>query len=585
MILHEYGEWHEPERAPFTVEDVIRAIQEVMLRASVSFDQALRMLLRQGLPLNAFLQVNGLDRIIGDLIEKLENLKERDRESHDLERWLRAESDDLRRMADEVERDLQDDAPAQDTFRQIRRSGETRHRAVPLADLQRLLRLGWRLAEAGSRPRGGGPMADRLEHYGDRLQRLRPLEAFHEREKFRGTQPVDASDARRLEERFQAIDRLKEELREALENGNLLHIDAERVRELLGREASEAFGQKRDELLARFDEALEKTGQVTQEDGIYKLTPAAARKLGSAFLTQVFSLLKTDGMGKHAATEGGSEGSTESVRTRPWEFGDSLAHLDLPSSMVNALVREGAGLPIRMRADDFEVHQTVGMARTALAVLIDMSGSMERMGRFYNAKKVALALDALVRAQFPEDRVFFIGFGTFARQYKVGDILSLAPFPVTMFGAHVRLTVDFDALSDATRRRGIPRYFTNTQKALELARRLLSREESANRHVILITDGVPTAYYLGPRLKLTYPPEHQTFHETLREVRACTDAGITINTFMLTSDWEFDYHGEREFVEKMVAINGGRMFYPSPDSLTKYVLVDYIHHKKQMFAL
>ena len=27
MIIHEYGEWHEPEKPPFTVEDVIRAIR------------------------------------------------------------------------------------------------------------------------------------------------------------------------------------------------------------------------------------------------------------------------------------------------------------------------------------------------------------------------------------------------------------------------------------------------------------------------------------------------------------------------------------------------------------------------------
>ncbi len=577
MIFHEYSEWHEPEKPPFTVEDVIRAIQEAMLRHHVSFDEAMRLLMRQGLPLNSFPQVNGLDALIEKLLKKLDDLKASERKRFDLNGMVGRERQALANLGAQIERELarRGEKSALEAFKRLR-SGKRP------GDTYRFVQLQWDLEKrqrAGSDKAGNG-----LEDFGDRLRKLGPIEAFAERENFTGSLPLDLDGARRLAGRFEAIDQLAQDLRDALENGDLLKVDADTVRQMLGQEAGEEFDQKRQELMDQFNKALEQTGLVDTEDGIYKLTPAAARKLGTAFLAQLFSMLKSDGMGKHSAVHTG-EGQIESVKTRPYQFGDSLAHLDLPSSLINALVREGAGTPIKVKASDFEVHETVGTARTAITVLIDMSGSMARQGRFYNAKKVALALDALLRSQYPEDKLYFVGFATFAKQYKVGDIMELAPYPVTHFGASIQLAVDFEHVTDPAKKRSLPQYFTNTQKGLELARRLLTREESANRHIILITDGVPTAYYLGPRLKLTYPPSNETFHETLREVRACTDAGITINTFMMTSEWEFDYHGEREFVNKMVAINGGRLFYPSPDSLTQYVLVDYLQHKKQLFGL
>lgn len=580
MIVHEYSEWHEPEKPPFTMEDVVKAIQDLMMRAHVTLDDAMRMLLRRGIPMNAFLQVNGLEELIEKLIHELEALKQADRERFDLNDLLGRERRTLGRLGDAIERDLQRDQSGLDAFRKQRRAVDRSGQGAE-GNLYHLLDLQWRLSRAGGSGRKAG---DRLEEYADRAGRLLPIEQFQYHERFTGQESLDTARARRLYERFEAIDKLEADLREALDNGDLLRIDAEQVREFLGRELGDAFDEKREELLGRFNEALEQTGMVDTEDGLYKLTPAAARKLGTAFLQEVFALLKSDGLGKHTAAFTG-QGQVESVRTRPYEFGDSLAHLDLPSSLINALIREGGGLPIRMRSSDFEVHETIGTTRAAVAVVIDMSGSMARYGRFYNAKKVALALDALVRTQFPEDRVQFVGFATFAKQYRVGDIPALSPKPITHAGSAVQLAVDFDALTDPGRKRAIPQYFTNTQKGLEIARRLLMREETANRHVILITDGVPTAYYLGPRLKLTYPPTHETFHETLREVRACTDAGITINTFMMTSEWEFDYHGERSFVDQMVKINGGRLFYPSPDSLTQYVLVDYLKERKKLFEL
>jgi uncharacterized protein with von Willebrand factor type A (vWA) domain len=273
------------------------------------------------------------------------------------------------------------------------------------------------------------------------------------------------------------------------------------------------------------------------------------------------------------------------VRTRPFEYGDSVTQLDLPASFVNALVRQGSCLPIRMKTEDMEIIETKGVAKTAIVVMIDMSGSMTRFGRFYNAKKVAMALDAIIRNQFPEDRVHFVGFATFARRYHVGDLLHLKPKPVIFAGSFSNMRIDMSRPDAREKNPHIPEYFTNLQKGLELSRLLLLNEDSTNKHIVCISDGAPTAYYDGKYLCLTYPPNENTYQGTLREVAACTEEGIVINTFMLGNDYDFGYFGEDRFIDRMLKLNKGRIFYPEPEKLTQYVLVDYLNKKKKIIEV
>ena len=148
------------------------------------------------------------------------------------------------------------------------------------------------------------------------------------------------------------------------------------------------------------------------------------------------------------------------------------------------------------------------------------------------------------------------------------------------------MRVDFNRVRDPERDlRHVPRYFTNLQKGLELARRILSAEAGRNKEIILITDGAPTAYYEGQYLNLTYPPEEKTFNATLREARACSEAGVVINTFMLGSDYDTGYYGEAGFMDRMLRINKGRLFHPQPESLTQYVLIDYVANKRKLIEI
>lgn len=575
MIIHRYSEYHEPEKPPFTVEDVIKAVTDLMMRASMSFQEALQHLMRQGMPFRSFLQINGLDELIDKLIGQLNDLKAQDEKRYDVNGLVDTKKRDLDRMQDELSKLLRG-MGAQDAEKALRQMLKDKN-------LYQLHKLKWALAR-----RVGERQADKLESQLEKLIRamepLMGLQDLADGHDFSGQEPINLPQAGRLKERFDAIDRLIEELKKALENGDLESINQQVLEQMLGQAAAQEFGDKKDEIMSQFEQAMEGTGMVERdEDGLWKLTPGAARKLGEYFLQSVFSLLRSDGVGKHAATRAG-EGAVEMVSTRPLEYGDSVTHVDMSGTFMNALIREGPGLPIRVRHDDFMVHETKGAARSAIVMMLDMSGSMARFGRFYNARKIALALDALIRSQYPDDRLYFVGFYTMARQYKIGDILTLNPKPVTFAGSTVRLKVDMSR-PDALKGRRVPEYFTNIQKGLELSRLLLAHEDTQNKSIIMISDGAPTAYYEGQFLNLTYPPDEKTFGVTLREVEKCTQDGIVISTFMMANDWDFGYYGEGEFLSRMVKLNQGRVFYPKPDSLTQYVMVDFLHEKRKLLQI
>ena len=65
----------------------------------------------------------------------------------------------------------------------------------------------------------------------------------------------------------------------------------------------------------------------------------------------------------------------------------------------------------------------------------------------------------------------------------------------------------------------IPPHFTNIQHGLQMARKFLAVQDTPNRQVMLITDGLPTAHFEGEMLYLLYPPQRSTEEATLREGR------------------------------------------------------------------
>ncbi|VAX21074.1 hypothetical protein MNBD_NITROSPINAE02-492 [hydrothermal vent metagenome] len=574
MIIHRYSQWEEPEKPPFTLEEVIRAASDIMLRYHVDFNEALRHMISQGLSINQFLRDEQMDNILDSYIDRVKRMKDDLHDTYNLEDDLRARRRSLASLTSEARGQLDNNDDIDKAMRQAARNRS-------LADFYVVK---WRIRN-DDRLKDNRKLAEYLERAAILAEFLERGEAFDNKygKRFHGEKPPgDGEVSKALFGKYLAMEELEAQLVEARERGNLFGVDDEKLRAVMGEEEYQKFTRAREEMMERLKEAFEETGQVEEEDGIFKLTPAAARKVGERALRIVFSEIKMDGFGAHVAQKEG-DGIVEKQSSRPYEYGDSITHLDLPASMINSLIREGTGFPIKLKTEDMEVHPTHGAAKTSVVVMIDMSGSMSRFGRFYNAKKVALALDAITRAHYPEDSLNFVGFATFARRIVVGEILGLAPEPITFMGGGVNMRVDLTRIEDNKKELPhVPRYFTNMQKGLAISRRILTSEPGTNKEIILITDGAPTAYHEGQYLHLNYPPQESGYKATLREVRALTDDKITINTFLLGSDWDTGYFGEAEFIQRMLNINRGRLFHPAPDSLTQYVLTDYVANKKKL---
>src|SRR5205807_2785238 len=238
----------------------------------------------------------------------------------------------------------------------------------------------------------------------------------------------------------------------------------------------------------------------------------------SRLLTEIFSALQASRSGRHQGPVVG-DGAIEMQRTKSYEFGDSVTHMDIPASMLNALLRNGPGLPVHLRPDDIEIHRTRNNPKCATAVLLDMSGSMRYQGLYINVKRMGLALDGLIRSEYPGDFLQFIEMYTFAKPRHVSEIAALMPKPVTIYDPVVNLWADMSD-PDITEIQ-IPPHFTNIQHGLQLARRFLTAQDTPNRQAMLITDGLPTAHFEGEKLFLKYPPHPSTEDATLREAQLC----------------------------------------------------------------
>jgi uncharacterized protein with von Willebrand factor type A (vWA) domain len=241
-----------------------------------------------------------------------------------------------------------------------------------------------------------------------------------------------------------------------------------------------------------------------------------------------------------------------------------------------------ASLPLRIRLDDFEVHQTEGRADCATVLLIDQSGSMMRYGRFYQAKRVALGLQAMLSAKFPQDTLDFVGFYTLADRIHARDLPLVMPKPVSIRDYEVRLRAP---LEQARANPGkLPLHFTNLQLGLREARRILQRSGAANKQIFIITDGQPTAH-VQPEpntgedwLYLLYPPTQETRDITLTEAVKCQQAGIRLASFALIEDyWGMDWVG---FIEQLTRLTRGVAYYNTGEDLASTVIESYLSGKK-----
>jgi uncharacterized protein with von Willebrand factor type A (vWA) domain len=233
-----------------------------------------------------------------------------------------------------------------------------------------------------------------------------------------------------------------------------------------------------------------------------------------------------------------------------------------------------------MKSEDIVIHKTRNNPKCASVVLLDMSGSMRYEAMYVNVKRMGLALDGLIRTEYPGDYLQFVEMYTFARLRHISEVAALLPKPVTIFDPWLHLVAD---MSDPdTTESVIPPHFTNIQHGLQIARQLLSVQDTPNRQVMLITDGLPTAHFEGSKLHLIYPPNVRTEEATLREALLCSRDDITINIFLLAS-WNQTPEDVR-FAYKVAESTRGRVFFTAGRELDRYVIWDYVARRKQIIS-
>ncbi|HEY5403347.1 MAG TPA: VWA domain-containing protein [Pyrinomonadaceae bacterium] len=261
-----------------------------------------------------------------------------------------------------------------------------------------------------------------------------------------------------------------------------------------------------------------------------------------------------------------STGVEAAAASKRYEFGDTI-NLDVNATLLSAIKREGLSVPLNLEYQDLYVHQCDYQSSCATVVMLDCSHSMILYGedRFTPAKKVALAMAHLIRTQYPGDSLKVVLFHDSAEELPLGKLATTQVGP----------------------------YHTNTAEGLRLSRRLLQAQRKEMKQIVMVTDGKPTACYIGDSFQPSAAktkasdttPKRRLYKnsmggdpfvmtETFKEVQACRKAGIMINTFMLASDYYLV-----DFVKQMSAMTNGKAYFANPGNLSQFVLIDFLRRR------
>ncbi len=391
-----------------------------------------------------------------------------------------------------------------------------------------------------------------------------------------------------------ALQALRDAIREALKNSGLL--DQEQYNQLFdedGNARNEQLEQLIDRLIQRLlqegylkalgdpdelealfgnDAAKRAQSRNQQQQGEtdayrkpnikFEVTDKGIDFLGFKTLKNLMASFGKSALGRHD-TNYLSTGVEAYEASKPYEFGDTL-NLDITGTLLNAIGREGLGVPLNLEYRDLMVQQSEYQSSCATVVMLDCSHSMILYGedRFTPAKRVALALSHLIRTQYPGDSLKLVLFHDGAEEVPLARLANVQVGP----------------------------YHTNTCEGLKLARRLLLAQRKDMRQIIMITDGKPSALFLDEEnpfgqqrgkksetrrlYKNSMGLDPLIIDATLAEAAQCRRAGIIVNTFMLTSDYYLV-----EFVKRLTEIAHGKAYFTTSLRLGEYVMMDFIKRK------
>jgi len=447
MVNTRYTQWDGTQKLKLDADKVFEKLAEYMSYTD-DVRQAMDWMMRQGMEFDG-VQVMGLEEFIEQLRQEM---RQRYRDFN------------LKNSLSEMERKLEDvlnrERQALDTLKGQKPGVEDKQR-----ELDRVPR---RLSEAIRKlesydfedAQAKADFDELLEEY----ENIRDLENFRDRNQhmFHGQKGLGYQESLELMREMERMRQLEQDLM----SGNFETISMEDLERILGQQALKDFQNLKQVMVLLAD-----SGYVMPKGDHSQLSPKGVRRIGQLALRDIYKNLLKDRGGSHLTDH---RGVTEMRpdETKPYAYGDPL-NLDLVATLKKALARK-PGVPLTLDPGDFEIYESDFGSTSSTVLCLDMSWSMSWEGRFAAAKKVAMAMETLIRSKFPRDFFSIVGFFTRAVELKLKD------------------------LPEASWNMGDP--FTNLQDGLRLASDLLGRHPSRNQHIIVITDGQPTAYFLNKRL-------------------------------------------------------------------------------------
>lgn len=337
------------------------------------------------------------------------------------------------------------------------------------------------------------------------------------------------------------------------------------------------------------------------------LTHKGFFEIGTRLLNDLMRTINKEDFGFHETNEIGNGNITQDT-TKKFELGDDIRFLNIPQTILNSIQRlaktnSELQFPVKIDHNDLEVFETREEVKVAIVYCIDLSSTMKYSvgsgegSRIEAAKKALWSLYILNKKFFPNDSIYVIGFGSFANEIKPYDI----PYLKT-----------YDANDNFL-------HYTNYQAAFRLALKILKRDRSQNKRMVMITDGQPSACFIdtgdqknniladkpyshfytpddaiisrlqnerqiklnisdGKMVYLCYRYKQvDKFIElrTINEAKKCRREGIEIDTIMVSEEDDL-----LDYVKSLEMQLRGRAYYINPANIGKILISDFISNKK-----